>query len=97
MPNEAEFRAYHLLTLMGTHGKYEYNPAEFLQALKVSLEYLCIIVAQHNPCGAAQLSNRLGAQMPRHNASVCRESHDDWSACAVRVANQCATTPALCA
>lgn len=35
MPNEGEFRAYHLLLLMGTHGKYKYNSTEYRKALKV--------------------------------------------------------------
>lgn len=39
MPNEGEFRSYHLLLLMGTHGKYKYNSTEYRKALKVrSLE-----------------------------------------------------------
>lgn len=37
MPNEGEFRAYHLLLLMGTHGKYKYNSTEYRKALIVSL------------------------------------------------------------
>lgn len=32
---EVEFRAYHLLTLIGTHGRYGYNAAEFQNALAV--------------------------------------------------------------
>lgn len=35
-PNEGEFRAYHLLLLMGTHGKYKYNSTEYRKALKVT-------------------------------------------------------------
>lgn len=35
LPNEGEFRAYHLLLLMGTHGKYKYNSTEYRKALKV--------------------------------------------------------------
>lgn len=35
MPNEGEFRAYHLMLLMGTHGKYKYNSTEYRKALKV--------------------------------------------------------------
>jgi len=36
MPCEAEFRAYHLLTLIGTHGKYRYDGTEYQGALAVS-------------------------------------------------------------
>ena len=32
---EAEFRAYHLLTMIGTHGRYGYNAAGFQSALSV--------------------------------------------------------------
>ena len=32
---EVEFRAYHLLTLIGTHGRYGYNAAEYQNALSV--------------------------------------------------------------
>ena len=35
-PREAEFRAYHLLSMMGRHGKYSYSPATFLAAVQVS-------------------------------------------------------------
>ena len=34
-PREAEFRAYHLLSMMGRHGKYAYNPAVYLAAVQV--------------------------------------------------------------
>ena len=34
-PREAEFRAYHLLSMMGRHGKYSYSPATFLAAVQV--------------------------------------------------------------
>ena len=33
--NEGEFRAYHLVNLMGTHGGYKYNSTEYRKALKV--------------------------------------------------------------
>jgi len=33
--NEGEFRAYHLLNLMGSHGGYKYNATEYRKALKV--------------------------------------------------------------
>ena len=36
MPCEAEFRAYHLLTLIGTHGRYRYDATEYQGALAVS-------------------------------------------------------------
>jgi hypothetical protein len=32
---EVEFRAYHLLTLLGTHGRYRYSAAVFQSALSV--------------------------------------------------------------
>ena len=34
--NEGEFRAYHLLTLIGTHGRYRYNAGEYQIALQVT-------------------------------------------------------------
>jgi len=40
MDSEVEFRAYHLLTLIGTHGRYGYNAAEYQNALSVSLNSL---------------------------------------------------------
>jgi hypothetical protein len=43
IPSENEFRAYHLLTLIGTHGRYGYNSSEFQNALLV--EPCC---SQHN-------------------------------------------------
>ena len=36
---EGEFRAYHLLISMGTHGKYRYNSTEYRKALKVIKPY----------------------------------------------------------
>ena len=36
MPCEAEFRAYHLLTLIGTHGRYRYDATEYQGALAVN-------------------------------------------------------------
>ena len=38
MPCEAEFRAYHLLTLIGTHGRYRYDATEYQGALAVSTD-----------------------------------------------------------
>lgn len=35
VPSETEFRAYHLLTMIGTHGRYGYNSSEFQNALLV--------------------------------------------------------------
>ena len=35
--NEPEFRAFHLLTLMGTHGRFRFNAGIFQDALKVML------------------------------------------------------------
>lgn len=35
MATEVEFRAYHLLTLIGTHGRYGYNSSEYQNALSV--------------------------------------------------------------
>jgi hypothetical protein len=37
MPCEAEMRSYHLLTLMGTHGRYGYDGTEYGSALAVSM------------------------------------------------------------
>lgn len=37
MPCEAEMRSYHLLTLMGTHGRYGYDGTEYASALAVSI------------------------------------------------------------
>lgn len=34
-PCEAEFRAYALLTMIGTHGKFQYSTATFLNMLRV--------------------------------------------------------------
>ena len=41
MPCEAEFRAYHLLTLIGTHGRYRYDATEYQGALAVSSTLSC--------------------------------------------------------
>lgn len=38
LATEVEFRAYHLLTLIGTHGRYGYNAAEYQNALSVPLQ-----------------------------------------------------------
>lgn len=46
VPSETEFRAYHLLTLIGTHGRYGYNSSEFQNALLVSeAPRLCVRAA----------------------------------------------------
>lgn len=37
---EPEFRAYHLLTLIGTHGRYGYNAAEYQAALQARFRLL---------------------------------------------------------
>lgn len=47
MPNEGEFRAYHLMLLMGTHGKYKYNSTEYRKALKVGDTNIPITIEQH--------------------------------------------------
>ena len=40
-PCEAEFRAYALLTMIGTHGNFQYNTATFLNMLRVrSVQHL---------------------------------------------------------
>lgn len=41
LATEVEFRAYHLLTLIGTHGRYGYNAAEYQNALSVPLRPKC--------------------------------------------------------
>ena len=41
MPCEADFRAYHLLTLIGTHGRYRYDATEYQGALAVSSPSVC--------------------------------------------------------
>ncbi len=43
VPCEAEFRAYHLLTLIGTHGRYRYDATEYQGALAVSLIQLLMV------------------------------------------------------
>ncbi len=41
---EPDFRAYHLLTLIGTHGRYANSAAEYVAALQVRLTHLLLLL-----------------------------------------------------
>ena len=86
MPNEGEFRAYHLLLLMGTHGKYKYNSTEYRKALKVissrdlelskqgGLQVLCRnIRVEQRPILSKQYLSQSGQHQPpfKHLCPVC--------------------------
>ncbi len=58
MPCEAEFRAYHLLTLIGTHGKYRYDGTEYQGALAVSgSSFMCARQASNLQVATSMSSN----------------------------------------
>ena len=66
MPCEAEFRAYHLLTLIGTHGRYRYDATEYQGALAVSncscLEKAGLLFCMHLNAVLMQRCKRSGSQ-----------------------------------
>ena len=59
MPCEAEFRAYHLLTLIGTHGRYRYDATEYQGALAVST----VVASRQIACSYACIGRRPHAEL----------------------------------
>ena len=70
MPCEAEFRAYHLLTLIGTHGKYRYDGTEYQGALAVSgSSFMCTRQAQNLHYSTANWHDAPGVLLAWHGVT----------------------------
>ena len=96
-PREAEFRAYHLLTMLGRHGKYGYSPAVYLAAVQAGAGPLQAAVVRSLE-GAFEGSRVEASQRPERATSCpCWAALASMAAAACLEGVQASAVPSGCA